>query len=198
MINYPCPVCLDQHHVGRLPVFGAYVLTINNLKLLFLNQKPIFFFSFQDQLIFTKETYKIMWIIKTSSNNWITLDLTLVLLICINPKIVFSRRTSYYSVLCEPHHEKNQQCGFPPGQTQTNLCSHRRWLEARNFGFRKYRNCSICAAKTKALISFAVTAKLICAFVFANADFRFSNVAAQILFDITTVFDIKHIDVPKV
>ena len=30
-------------------------------------------------------------------------------------------------------------------------------------------------AKTKALISFAVTAKLICAFVFANADCWFSQ-----------------------
>ena len=39
------------------------------------------------------------------------------------------------------------------------------------FGFRKKRNCTIRVAKTKALISFAVTAKLtaklICAFVFA-------------------------------
>ena len=34
-------------------------------------------------------------------------------------------------------------------------------------------------AKTKALISFAVTAKLICAFVFAYAKIRFSHVAAQ-------------------
>ena len=36
-------------------------------------------------------------------------------------------------------------------------------------------------AKTKALISFAVTAKLICAFVFAYADCWFSHVAAQII-----------------
>ena len=35
-------------------------------------------------------------------------------------------------------------------------------------------------AKTKALISFAVTAKLICACVFAYADCWFSHVAAQI------------------
>ena len=34
--------------------------------------------------------------------------------------------------------------------------------------------------KTKALISFAVTAKLICAFVFAYAECRFSHAAAQI------------------
>ena len=34
-------------------------------------------------------------------------------------------------------------------------------------------------AKTKALISFAVTAKLICVFVFAYADCWFSHVAAH-------------------
>ena len=33
--------------------------------------------------------------------------------------------------------------------------------------FRKKRDCTIHVAKTKALISFAVTAKLICVFVFA-------------------------------
>ena len=36
-------------------------------------------------------------------------------------------------------------------------------------------------AKTKAVISFAVTAKLICVFVFANAKIRFAHVAAQIM-----------------
>ena len=41
-------------------------------------------------------------------------------------------------------------------------------------------NCTIRVAKTKALISFAVTAKLICAFVFAYADCLFSHAAAQI------------------
>ena len=37
---------------------------------------------------------------------------------------------------------------------------NKRWLEAGNFGFRKKVNCTICVAKTKALISFAVTASL--------------------------------------
>ena len=36
-------------------------------------------------------------------------------------------------------------------------------------------------AKTKALISFAVTAKLICAFVFAYADCWFSHEVAQLM-----------------
>ena len=39
---------------------------------------------------------------------------------------------------------------------------------------------TICAAKTKALISFAVTAKLICVFVFAYAKSLFSHDAAHI------------------
>ena len=74
---------------------------------------------------------------------------------------------------------ENQQCGFRPGPTQTGLCSHRRWLEAWNFGFRKKRNCTIHVAKTKALISFVVNAKLICVFVFAHADCWFSHRAAH-------------------
>ena len=39
--------------------------------------------------------------------------------------------------------------------------------------------CTIRVAKTKVLISFAVTAKLICIFVFAYADCWFSYEAAQ-------------------
>ena len=42
-------------------------------------------------------------------------------------------------------------------------------------------DCTICVAKTKALISLAVTAKLICAFVFAYAKVRFSHDAAQVI-----------------
>ena len=43
-------------------------------------------------------------------------------------------------------------------------------------------NCTIRVVKTKALISFAVTAKLICAFVFAYADCWFSHEAAHLVF----------------
>ena len=63
---------------------------------------------------------------------------------------------------------ENQQCGFWPGLTQTRLYSYWRWQEARNSVFRKKRDCTI-QVKTKELISFAVTAKLICVFVFAYA-----------------------------
>ena len=44
--------------------------------------------------------------------------------------------------------------------TQTELYKHRKWPEAGNFGFEKYRNYAIRIAKTKALISFAVTGTL--------------------------------------
>ena len=40
--------------------------------------------------------------------------------------------------------------------------------------------CTIRVVKTKALISFAVTAKLICVFVFAYAKIRFSHDEAHI------------------
>ena len=46
--------------------------------------------------------------------------------------------------------------------------------------YRKKGDCTIYVAKTKALISFAVTAKLICVFVFAYAKCWFSYDAAHI------------------
>ena len=51
----------------------------------------------------------------------------------------------------------------------------------QKLGFRKKRNFTIRVVKPKALISFAVTANLICAFVFAYAKFRFSHDAAHII-----------------
>ena len=75
----------------------------------------------------------------------------------------------------EPMREKTNNLG-----SQTNLYSHRRWLEAGNFGLRKKRNCTIRVATTKALISFAVTAELICVFVFAYADCWCSHAAAHL------------------
>ena len=80
----------------------------------------------------------------------------------------------------EPRYEKTGILGFRPGPTQTRLYSHKRWLEACIFVFRKERDCTIYVAKTKALISFAVTAKLICVFVFAYTKSRFSHDAARL------------------
>ena len=84
------------------------------------------------------------------------------------------------TILFEPHREKTGFRDFRPGPTKTGLYFHRRWLEACNFGFRKKRDCTICLAKTKALISCAVTAQLICVFVFAYAKSRFSHDAAHL------------------
>ena len=81
----------------------------------------------------------------------------------------------------EPRREKTGLRGFRPGPTQTDLYSHRSRLGLRNLGFKKKRDCTIRVAKIKALISFAVTAKPICAFVFAWTKIRFSHVAAQIM-----------------
>ena len=80
----------------------------------------------------------------------------------------------------EPRCEKTGLRSFRPGPTQTGLYIHRTWLDACNVGFRKKRDCSICVAKTKALISFTVTAKLIFVFVFAYAKSRFSHDTAHI------------------
>ena len=44
-------------------------------------------------------------------------------------------------------------------------------------------------AKTKALISFAVTAKLICVFVFANTKSRFSHNEAQLVENVNEFFN---------
>ena len=58
---------------------------------------------------------------------------------------------------------------------------HRRWLEALNFRFKKKRKSTIGVAKTMALISLAVTEKLICIFVFAYADCWFAHEEAQVM-----------------
>ena len=72
-------------------------------------------------------------------------------------------------------------CGGPKKAplTSSRLYNYRRWLEARNFG---YRDCTIHVAKTKAMISFTVTAKLICVFVFAYAKRRFSHNEAHFIY----------------
>ena len=75
---------------------------------------------------------------------------------------------------------ENWSSGFPT-RSHTNLRHLRKWLKAWNFVFRKERDNTIHVAKTKALISFAVAAKLICVFVLAYAKIRFSHIAAQII-----------------
>ena len=81
--------------------------------------------------------------------------------------------------LIETRHEKTCLRGFRSCPTQIGLCNHRSWLEAGNFVLRKQSDCTIYAAKTKSLISCAVFAQLICAFVFAYAKSRFCHDAAH-------------------
>ena len=64
--------------------------------------------------------------------------------------------------------------------TQTRLYNHRLWPEADNFRLTKKRDCTICIAKTKVLISCTVTAQLISIFVFAYAKGRFAHDAVPI------------------
>ena len=73
---------------------------------------------------------------------------------------------------------ENRPSGFPPW-SDTNRSVHQQKM-IRGLDFLK-RECTIQVAKSKALISFAVTAMLICVFVFTYAKIRFSHVAAQIM-----------------
>ena len=73
--------------------------------------------------------------------------------------------------------ESNQQSR----PTQTEQYKHKSRIEDWNFGFKKYENCTIHVAKTQALISFAVLAKLICVFVFAYANCWSCHDAPQIM-----------------
>ena len=89
------------------------------------------------------------------------------MLISVGKNLFFSWHGSHYHdvSLFLPRREKISLQGLQPGPTQTKLYKHRRWLEAGNFGFRKKRNCTIHVVEIepKALISFTVAAKLICA-----------------------------------
>ena len=94
-----------------------------------------------------------------------------------NPEDRFSRVAAHLQMSCIKR--KPTMCFLIRSDTNWSVSSQTK-LEAWNFGLRKKRNCTICVAKTKALISFAVTPKLICVFVFTYADCWFSHEAAQI------------------
>ena len=80
----------------------------------------------------------------------------------------------------------NPTMWFPNRWTQIRLYTHRSRLEARN-GLKKKSKCTIRVAKTKTLISFVITAKLICVFVFAYADCWFSHEAALLMIESNSV-----------
>ena len=75
---------------------------------------------------------------------------------------------------------ENQSSGFPTRSDTDWPVQSQKKSRSLDFGFKKKINCTIRVAKTKVLISFAVTEMLICAFVFAQAKIRFSHDAAHI------------------
>ena len=84
----------------------------------------------------------------------------------------------------EPSQEKTNNVGFLPSQTQTGFLTKsdtnqpvQSRKQAKSLKFKK-KDCTKYVAKTKMLISCAVTAQLICIFVFAYA--WFSYAVAQI------------------
>ena len=72
----------------------------------------------------------------------------------------------------EPRHKKTY-LQFPT-RSDTNQAVHPQ-KTGKGLKSRKTRDCNICVAKTKALISYAVTASADPAFFFACATIRFSN-----------------------
>ena len=76
----------------------------------------------------------------------------------------------------------------------SDLARHKPGCTARGlkFGFRKERDCTVFAAKTKALICCAVTAQLICVFVFVCAKSDFSHeadhITSQLSCSLTLIF----------
>ena len=95
-------------------------------------------------------------------------------ILCVNDRRVSTIDTENASAVCLGHYHRivwgqNQlsprtrkpSLGFRTCQTQTGLYSHRIRLEAKNIGFKQKMNCTIRVAKTKALISCAVSAVLL-------------------------------------
>ena len=72
-----------------------------------------------------------------------------------------------------------KQTIWVPARSDTNRPVHSQ-KQAKQV--KKKTNWTTRVAKTKALISFAATAKLVCAFVFAYANCWFSHAAAQMIF----------------
>ena len=89
----------------------------------------------------------------------------------------------YYGSLCalnsisfEPRHEKTCHRGFRPGPTQTKLCvQSQKMTSGLKFRIQKVKGLYYLCRKTKgrALISCAITAQVVCIFVFAYAKTRY-------------------------
>ena len=73
------------------------------------------------------------------------------------------------SLIFETRREKPSLRGLPTYSDTNQALQPQKMDRDMQFGFRKKRDCTIYEAKTKALISCAVTGQLIFAFVFAYA-----------------------------
>ena len=85
--------------------------------------------------------------------------------ICYNDFIPCLVALHHDVLLYQPRHEKTCLRGLRSGMTQTGLLGYRDEGEAWNFGFSKYRKCTIQAAKKKGADQTARMRRLICAFV---------------------------------
>ena len=91
-------------------------------------------------------------------------------------RLLFFHKNQSYCRFYEPCCEKTGLRGFRPGPTQPVCTATEDGLKLEISDLES----SIRVGKTKALISYAVTAKLICVFVFAYAKSRFSHNEAHI------------------
>ena len=94
--------------------------------------------------------------------------------------VVYDMHKQFHFLMRKPVFGIFDQARHKPGCTSADgLRLEISDLESR--GIVQYRDCTIYVVKTKALISFAVTAKMIWAFVFAYANSRFSQNVTQLL-----------------
>ena len=93
------------------------------------------------------------------------------------------------SVIFVPSREKTNNVVLYRSNRNRAVQAQKMAIETGDVGFRKMKNHTIRVAKTKAMISLAVTAKLICAFVFSHADCLFSHDVAHVLSEIIGKID---------
>ena len=85
-----------------------------------------------------------------------------------------------WSFIIEPVREKTNNLGSDQVRHKQDCTFTEDGLRLEILDLESTGNCTILVAKLKVLISFAVTAKLICAFVFAYADCWFSHAVVQL------------------
>ena len=80
----------------------------------------------------------------------------------------------------ESSHEKSKKFGSRPGLNTLPAYTVIKADQKLEIRIEEEKGFAISVSKTKALISFAVTMKVVCAFVFAYLDLWFSGVAAHL------------------